>query len=1016
MVAATTSAPRTGRTLSIRGTPYPVLLPTLRDPRLHLAAVIVSLQVLGQVAFDFRLSVAQILVSLLTCAVLETGIAFWRKQVIMWPASALLTGNGVAFILRVPGTKHGDWWTTRGWWIFAATAAVSLLSKHVIQWRGRHLFNPSNIGLVVSFLILGSSRAEPLDFWWAPMGPWMGIALALIVLGGLAILLRLRLIWIAMAFWLSFAAGIALLAATGHAMTARWHLGPITGAYFWWVLVSSPEILVFLFFMITDPKTIPSGRVARIGYAVSVGLLATLLIAPQRTEFATKVAVLGALAIVCAVGPLVERFLPALRLRSGRLAVVGIAALAAYAGVLVAAGIPARLDRVVAPPLTDVGRLPQITIGPSKGVSSKLDRQTARRIAADLVSALRLQAEKQRKRAGAGRTVAVPAYRLERMGVHLEPGEGQGPPIAVAAVAGTKQVTVYSGSPARIVRRGKPVAYRQTIELEPEGPHYVIRKVRGTAPPAVKRDPERDRAAKAGFAGIHLEDVARQAGLVFQHGAFRFGVTTDTPAMMGGGLCWLDYDNDGWLDLFVVNSYSEGDLGEWDKRGGLPRSALFHNVHGKFVKARKSGAGLAVRGEGCVAADLNGDGYADLFVSTGSDDKLLWNNGNGTFTEGARAAGVVSFGWHAGAAVTDVDRNGRPDLFVAGYTEAHGQIPGSDRGFPTNHLGVRDLLFLNEGNGPNGRARFREVGEQVGLDAAPHDHSLGAVFTDVNGDERPDLYVANDEDPNRLYVNLRASTPLGFRFVDRARALRTADANAGMGVANSDYSGDGLSDLFVSNSRGQTHAVYRSIGSGFEDARSAFTAAFGKNYTGWGVSWADLNNDGSLDLVLANGAIPVRNLAKDAGPVQVLENLTEQKRPGEFADAGGLVGLDKVDSVNGRGLAAADYDNDGHVDFAVNSVGGRLLLLRSSGGKGHWLEVRLPRFAPGAIVTAILPGGRRLVREVHAGSSYLSSEDPRVHFGLGTAETVTELRVRYPGGRRTELRHVDADQIVSAKQ
>src|SRR4051812_42389528 len=144
-----------GRTLTIRGTPYPVLLPKLRDPRLHLAATIVSLQVLGQVAFDFRLSIAQILISLLTCAVLEVAIAARTQHVLMWPASALLTGNGVAFILRVPGTQHGDWWSLRGWWIYAGTAAVSLLSKHVIQWRGAHIFNPSNFGLVLCFLLLG---------------------------------------------------------------------------------------------------------------------------------------------------------------------------------------------------------------------------------------------------------------------------------------------------------------------------------------------------------------------------------------------------------------------------------------------------------------------------------------------------------------------------------------------------------------------------------------------------------------------------------------------------------------------------------------------------------------------------------------------------------------------------------------------------------------------------------------------------------------------------------------------
>src|SRR6185437_7044736 len=196
----------------------------------------------------------------------------------------------------------------------------------------------------------------------------------------------------------------------------------------------------------------------------------------------------------------------------------------------------------------------------------------------------------------------------------------------------------------------------------------------------------------------------------------------------------------------------------------------------------------------------NGDGYTDLFVTTAQSDELLWNNGDGTFTEGARAAGIASFGWHSGAAIGDVNGDGRPDLFVAGYTEANGPIPGSSAGYPTNHLGVRDELFLNEGNGPSGRARFREVGRQAGLDPPPYDHSLGAVFTDLNGDGRLDLYVANDEDPNRYYVNVPAPG-LGFRFVDRARSSGLADRNAGMGVALGDYNGDGRPDLLVSNSR-----------------------------------------------------------------------------------------------------------------------------------------------------------------------------------------------------------------------
>ena len=230
----------------------------------------------------------------------------------MWPASALLTGNGVAFILRVPGTEHGDWWSTNGWWIFAGTAAVSLLSKYAITFRGRHIFNPSNFGLVLCFVLLGPEHADPLAFWWGPMSVWLALALVLIVGGGLKILSRLKLVGIAVGFWLTFASGVAVLAAAGHEMTAPWHLGPIAGSDLWWLLVTSPEVLVFLFFMITDPRTIPeTGRGRRI-YAISVGLVACLLIAPWTTEFAAKLAVLGALTVVCVARP------PLLLLGAGR--------------------------------------------------------------------------------------------------------------------------------------------------------------------------------------------------------------------------------------------------------------------------------------------------------------------------------------------------------------------------------------------------------------------------------------------------------------------------------------------------------------------------------------------------------------------------------------------------------------------------------------------------------------------------------------------------------------------------
>jgi len=1030
-------------TLRIRGTAYPVLLPTLRDPRLHLAAVIVSLQVLGQVAFEFRLSIAQILVALVTAAVLEVGIAFRRQRVIMWPASALLTGNGVAFILRVPGTEHGDWWSMRGWWIFAGTAAIALLSKYLIQFRGRHIFNPSNFGLVLCFLALGPELADPLEFWWGPMSPALAIALAIIVVGGLAILRRLHLTEIAVGFWLAFAAGIGVLAASGHTMTAAWHVGPIEGVDFWWTLVSSPEILVFLFFMITDPRTIPTGQAGRRAYAIGVGLLATLLIAPFTTEFAAKVAVLGALFLVCMARPILvllgsasfaQSPAAALRtVRSKRLAVGGLmlAGALVFTGLVVAAGIPARPTATAADSGPGPTRLPHVTVVASEGVAT-IDRRTTMTIARDVLADLRAEAEALRSRdpdrAAVGATgawlatlweqipernareIVVPEYDVRRIQLRLVPGADQGPPTVVARLEG---VLVSSSEPQR---------FQRTVELVLERGRYRIASSQGgallaSASPALP-------GPGGTLNGTSLTNVAPEVGLDFRQGAFRFGVSNDTTAMMGGGLCWLDYDEDGWLDLFIVNSYAPSEILQWEARGGLPRSALYRNVQGRFEDvSADAGADLPLRGNGCVAADLNLDGHTDIYVTSASYnvptdgyDALLWNDGDGSFTEGARRAGIDGRGWHAGAAVGDVNEDGRPDLFVAGYTDPNITVPSAS-GFPTNHLAVRDLLYLNEGKDENGRTRFREVARQAGIESTGVAHGLGAVFTDYNRDGRLDLYVANDADPNQLYRNVPRSGGLGFRLLEVAEREAVDDPNAGMGIAAADFSLDGRPDLFVTNSRRQLHAAYRSRPSAaarpsFADARPELAAVFGTQSTGWGTSWADLDLDGDLDLVVANGAIPVMNLARDAQRVSVLENVDGRDAATRFVAADVGARLRRTPRVNGRGLAAADYDNDGDVDVAVNAIGGRLLLLRNDGARGHWLEVKLRTFAPGTVVTAVLPDGRRLVREVQAGSSYLSSEDPRVHFGLGKASLVAQMTVRYPDGKTTQLRNVAVNRII----
>ncbi|HEY8864684.1 MAG TPA: hypothetical protein VIO37_11000 [Candidatus Dormibacteraeota bacterium] len=290
-------------TVRIRGREYPVILPSLRDARLHVAAVLLTLQVLGQTVLGFRLSIAQILACLAAGALIEFVVAFFKDKTIMWPASGLLTGNSTAFILRVPGTLHGQWWSTRGLWIFVGVVALGMATKYVIRWRGRHIFNPSNVALVLAFVALGPQRTEPLDLWWVPLGRWMILTYAILIVGGLLIAWELRLLGLVLGFMVAFAIFVALALAPvpDHCMVAGWHVTPMCGSYLWQILVTSPEILIFAFFMIPDPRTVPESQLARVVFGVLVALLAVLLLGPTSLEFWTKTAILGSLVIACAM-------------------------------------------------------------------------------------------------------------------------------------------------------------------------------------------------------------------------------------------------------------------------------------------------------------------------------------------------------------------------------------------------------------------------------------------------------------------------------------------------------------------------------------------------------------------------------------------------------------------------------------------------------------------------------------------------------------------------------------------
>lgn len=306
-----------GRPVNLLGHQVRVILPNRRDVRLRLSAVIISLQVLGQTVLNFKLSVAQILVSIGACALIEVALTAWRQRVLLWPASAILTGNGVAFILRANGTRHGDWWSLNGIHLFLLAAAVAMLSKYLVRPSGRHVYNPSNIGLVACLLVVGAGSVFPQYLWWGPLGAPVGAALAIIVVGAFVVLRPVRMWPMALCFLVPFAVAIAGLAATGHTFIASWHSGAIGGAEYWLDICTSPELFIFVFFMMSDPRTAPATPAARMAYGAATAVVACGFIAFQPTEYGIKVAILASLTLVCAFVPALEALTAHLARRRG---------------------------------------------------------------------------------------------------------------------------------------------------------------------------------------------------------------------------------------------------------------------------------------------------------------------------------------------------------------------------------------------------------------------------------------------------------------------------------------------------------------------------------------------------------------------------------------------------------------------------------------------------------------------------------------------------------------------------
>ncbi|MBW3609993.1 MAG: RnfABCDGE type electron transport complex subunit D [Actinobacteria bacterium] len=308
MAAPAVLAPGPPRTpeIVVRGQRIPVILPRRGDPRLRLSAVIVTLHVLGQAFLEFKVSIAQILVSIGVGALIEGAVLYRRQHQLVWPASGILTGSGVAFILRASGTDNGDWWSLNGIGFFVVAVALSLASKHLLRPGGRHVFNPSNVGLVWALLVIGPSQVFPQYLWWGPNELAVAAAYGVILVGAVWILRPVRMMPMVVSFLAPFAVLVAILAAMGQSFVAIWHDGPVEGLSYWLTIAWSPELLVFVFFMMSDPQTAPRQPRARMLYGLVTAVVAAGLISFQPTEFGIKLAILSSLTVACALVPLIE--------------------------------------------------------------------------------------------------------------------------------------------------------------------------------------------------------------------------------------------------------------------------------------------------------------------------------------------------------------------------------------------------------------------------------------------------------------------------------------------------------------------------------------------------------------------------------------------------------------------------------------------------------------------------------------------------------------------------------------
>ncbi|MEZ5399522.1 MAG: CRTAC1 family protein [Bryobacteraceae bacterium] len=519
-----------------------------------------------------------------------------------------------------------------------------------------------------------------------------------------------------------------------------------------------------------------------------------------------------------------------------------------------------------------------------------------------------------------------------------------------------------------------------------------------------------------------FEDTAAKAGLSFHLVSGDPKEKKFLIESIGGGLAVIDFDGDGWIDLFLPNGATIAAA----RAGRIPqRAALYRNNRDGTFTDVAAKAGVAVQkawGKGALAADFNGDGHTDLYVVNFGPNSLYLNNGDGTFTDATAKSGAGDPRWSSAAAAVDFDGDGDLDIFVANYVDYDlNRLPTEGKfclylGIPVacgprGLAGAGDALYRNNGDGT-----FADVAKIAGVADPAGYYGLGAAWGDYDLDGDMDLFVANDSTPNYLYRNNGDGTFTDVGIEAGVAFSEEGKEQACMGVEFEDLDNDGLPEIAVTNFSNDYNTLYRNRGSGrFEDdSHAAGLVQDSWSDLSWGVGFFDFDNDGAKDIFIASGHIYPQ--------VDTVRINTSFRQPNRlYMNQGGKLApaLAPGEVRSSRGAVFADFDNDGRIDIAIAEMDAPpTLLMNRSPGAAHWLMIRLEgkknRDGVGAVVT-VKTASATQTRQVKAGGSYASTNDPRQHFGLGAA-SAAEVTVRWPGGAETRVENVAADRVVTVRE